>query len=238
MLRHDADYYGEFGKQFLSNSDLKTLRENPREFGKQREDSKAFIEGRYFHTAILEPTKLPDIPVSDAKSRNSNAYKEFLSSRGIDVALLMPEVMALEAMIKNLKANTRIKDMIYAEGNKYEEPAIGEILGHMFKGKADIVTDQYVIDIKTTGDIDRFKYSARDYGYDTQAYIYQKLFGKPLIFIAMDKKSHKIGVYYPQETFLEKAEAKIKQSLDIYNRFFSEDSIESLEEWVIEEPLI
>ena len=36
------EYYGEFGRQYLSNSDIKVLRENPKEYGVPREDNKAF----------------------------------------------------------------------------------------------------------------------------------------------------------------------------------------------------
>ena len=36
-LRNDADYYGEFGSQYISNSDIGTLLKNPRMF-KVREE--------------------------------------------------------------------------------------------------------------------------------------------------------------------------------------------------------
>ena len=35
-LRDDAQYYGEFGKQYLSNSDIGALLGNPKEFGVRR----------------------------------------------------------------------------------------------------------------------------------------------------------------------------------------------------------
>ena len=34
-LRNDEDYYGAFGKQYLSNSDIGALLKNPKEFGQQ-----------------------------------------------------------------------------------------------------------------------------------------------------------------------------------------------------------
>jgi len=60
---------------------------------------------------------------------------------------------------------------IRQEGNEYEVPAIKEIYGEMWKGKADIVCSDKLIDLKTTGKIDDFKYSARKYNYDSQCYI-------------------------------------------------------------------
>ena len=34
-LREDKHYYGEFGKQYLSNSDIRTLLDNPLALGEQ-----------------------------------------------------------------------------------------------------------------------------------------------------------------------------------------------------------
>ena len=56
-LRNDVDYYGEFGKKFLSNSDISTLLTNPLAYGTPMENRPAFLVGGYFHTAILEPEK-------------------------------------------------------------------------------------------------------------------------------------------------------------------------------------
>ena len=69
LLKDDNQYYSGIGKNYLSNSDIGTLLENPKEFGKQREDNKAFAEGRYFHQSILEPEKVKDVKFVDVKSR-------------------------------------------------------------------------------------------------------------------------------------------------------------------------
>ena len=52
-LREDEHYYGKFGKQFLSNSDISTLLTNPLALGKPMKPIPAFLVGGYFHTAIL-----------------------------------------------------------------------------------------------------------------------------------------------------------------------------------------
>ena len=59
-LRDDHDYYGKFGKQFISNSDVGSLLSNPLEFRVSRPDNQAFAKGRYFHQSILEPEKVKD----------------------------------------------------------------------------------------------------------------------------------------------------------------------------------
>ena len=75
-LRDDEHYYGSFGKKFLSNSDIKTLLDNPLEYGKPSERIPAFLVGGYFHTAILEPDKLKNFKIIEATTRNTKKYKE------------------------------------------------------------------------------------------------------------------------------------------------------------------
>ena len=41
-LENDEHYYGEFGKQYLSNSDISTLLTNPLALGKQQAPRPAF----------------------------------------------------------------------------------------------------------------------------------------------------------------------------------------------------
>ena len=54
-LKDDNHYYGDFGRQYLSNSDIITLMNDPKTFRKPKEMTKAMLLGRYFHTAMLEP---------------------------------------------------------------------------------------------------------------------------------------------------------------------------------------
>ena len=75
-LENDEHYYGEFGKQYLSNSDISTLLTNPLALGKQQAPRPAFLVGGYFHTAILEPDKLKKYKVIESTTRNTKAYKE------------------------------------------------------------------------------------------------------------------------------------------------------------------
>ena len=42
-LRNDEDYYGEFGKTYLSNSDISALLNNPLDFKKPSPPNPAFL---------------------------------------------------------------------------------------------------------------------------------------------------------------------------------------------------
>ena len=64
-LEIDEHYYGDFGKKYLSNSDISTLLTNPLALGQPSKPSPAFLVGGYFHTAILEPEKLKKFKIFD-----------------------------------------------------------------------------------------------------------------------------------------------------------------------------
>ena len=128
-------------------------------------------------------------------------------------------------------------DAIYDVNNTYEVPAITTIMGVQWKGKADIVTPDMLIDLKTTSNIKDFKYSARKYNYDSQAYIYQQLFDKPLIFYVVDKITLQLGIFNPTVDFLERGKYKVERAVEVYNDFFAEGSVKSIEDFVIKEEL-
>ena len=91
ILKDDVSYYGEFGKQYLSNSDISTLLTNPKAFGISRPDNANFAKGRLFHQLILEPEKASEWEFVDVGSRNTKAYKEFIAERDVEFALLQKE---------------------------------------------------------------------------------------------------------------------------------------------------
>lgn len=236
-LRNDEEYYNGVGKQYLSNSDISSLLKNPKTFGFKSESNKNFLFGSYFHQLILEPEKAEGVPYIDVKSRNSKAYKEYLQDKEIDIALLEDEKTQAEELVDSIKGNIDFFDMIYEEGNQFEVPEIGEICGTMWKGKADIVGKDYLYDLKTTSDIDRFIWSVRDYNYDSQAYIYQELFRKPLAFLVIDKQTKMMGMYTMSEKSLERGREKVERAVEVYNRFFSEEATESIDQFYYNEEI-
>ena len=94
----------------------------------------------------------------------------------------------------------------------------------MWKGKADILNhdDKLIVDLKTTAKLEDFKWSARKYNYDSQAYIYQRIFGYDMIFIAVDKNTHQIGIYDCSTDFLERGYDKVMKATEAYNLFYND----------------
>lgn len=237
LLNDDSNYYGPMGKSFLSNSDIGTLLSNPKDYGKSRPDNKSFAEGRYFHQLLTEPDKAEVAHFVDASTRTTNLYKEYCNEHKLDFALLKSEVDSVEKWASTMKSNIDFYDAVYREGNRYEVPAIKTIHGRDWKGKADIVCDDMLIDLKTTSDISQFKWSAKKYNYDSQAFIYQELFGKPLVFYVIDKVSGVLGVFTPSAEFIEGGERKVIRAVEVFNRFFAPDSPEDISNYYIDEVL-
>ena len=227
-LKNDKDYYGEFGNQFLSNSDINVLLNNPLNLHKPYKQNPNFLIGGYFHTAILEPEKLKSFKIIESTSRNTKDYKEI---SGGEMCLLQYEADNVNLMTDKLMANDICADLIKGtEGklNDYEEPMIKEIEGAMWKGKADIINhdEKLVIDLKTTGEIDKFYWSAKKFNYDSQAYIYRELFGYEMLFIAIDKKTHQIGMFDCSPQFYESGIEKVKKAVEVYDLFYKTDNFD------------
>ena len=131
-------------------------------------------------------------------------------------------------MTDKVLANDICRDLIRGINVDYEKPGITELEGLNWKGKADIVNhdEKLIIDLKTTADINKFRWSASKYNYDSQAYIYSKLFGYEMVFIAIDKSSHVIGVFDCSPEFYERGEYKVQQASDVYDLFFNTEGFE------------
>lgn len=237
ILKDDVSYYGDFGKQYLSNSDISTLLTNPKAFGISRPDNANFAKGRLFHQLILEPEKASEWEFVDVASRNTKAYKEFIAERDVEFALLQKEADEISQLVTTMMANVDFYDDIRHDENQYEVPAVGEIEGVMWKGKADIVHPDMIIDLKTTSNIDDFKWSARKYNYDSQCYIYQELFGKPLVFYVIDKTSNMLGIFRPTEEFIRGGADKVRRAVDVYNKFFGDNATEDINYFYVEDYL-
>jgi len=228
-LKNDEDYYGDFGNQFLSNSHVGKLLKDPLRAFEPSKPSPAFLVGGYFHTCILEPDKLEKFKVVKSTTRNTKAYKDVA---GGELCLLQHEVDTIELMREKVMANDICKDLIQGRpmskseisgrSVEYEVPMVTELFSNQWKGKADIVNheEKLIIDLKTTADIDKFQWSASKFNYDSQAYIYSKLFGYEFLFIVIDKNTHQIGVFDCSPQFYERGEEKVRKASEAYDLFY------------------
>jgi len=229
LLRDDNHYYGAEGKKYLSNSDIGILLKNPLMYGKQRDKTPEMLKGSYFHTLMLEPEKIDTFVVIDASTRSTKKYKE---ESGDQLCLLSSEVEELISMGEAMKSNMEVFEYVYFGATGFEVPAIGELFGTMWKGKADIVKSTMIVDIKTTSDIDKFRYSANAYNYDSQAWIYNQLFGVPMVFVVIEKGSNRIGIFDCSDEFLDRGREKVKSAVEVWKKFFGPDATEDINQFV------
>lgn len=228
MLDIDEHYYGEFGKQFRSNSDIKILDENPEDLYKPIDSNAVpLVFGNYFHKLMLEPEKAANVQWVDVANRNTKKYEK----AAVDGTLLIrPEIENCSVMQEKLKANDIVRGLIYGEHKdakiEYEVPNIVELGTNTWKGKADIVNhdEKLIIDLKTTSSLDRFRWSSYKYNYDSQAYIYSTMFGYEFIFVVIDKSTHKIGIFDCSNEFLKRGEEKVAKANETYDLFYKTEN--------------
>ena len=221
----DEFYYGELNTLALSSSSLKTLLSSPKTYKFSLEygspSSQALRDGWLFHTAILEPNVFEAQTFIDVQSKNTKKFREakaenprvFTAKEKSDAERLA------DAFLRNEHAKELIRD------SEFEVPVIGEVMDMPFRGKADVLGSNRIVDLKTTTDIKGFSYSANKYGYDVQCYLYCNLFGKShkdFYFLALDKGSLDIGIFNCSEEFYFRGEEKVEKALDLYNKFFIE----------------
>jgi len=231
-LRQDEHYYGDYGKQFLSNSNISTLLKNPRLLKEDKPKTSAMVIGGYFHTTILEPDKLEQFKIIKSTTRNTKHYKEM---SGGEICLLQHEVDKIELMREAVMDNKICRELIngpdpLGDGTiEYEVPGCTEIFGNNWKGKADIINhdEQLIIDLKTTSDLDKFRWSASKFNYDSQAYIYRLLFDYEMLFMVIDKETLQIGLFDCSGDFYKSGLDKVRKATDAYDLFYKTDDFDS-----------
>ena len=227
QMYDDEFYYLHLGKHALSSSSLKMILKSPKtyrnvlKYGDPNSDSPALAAGKLAHWMILEPHKIDELYFVNASSKNTKIYKEAKEQHG--EVFLAKEKYAAERLTDAVLRNEAALKLLTK--SEFEVPAIDMIEGLPFRGKADIIQGDTIIDYKTTAELNTFKYSADKYGYDLQAWLYLKLFDKKkFTFLVIDKASTDIGIFETTDEFLARGENKFKQAVDNYKYFFEQDN--------------
>lgn len=219
-LSDDNNYYGKYGKKFLSNSDIGTLLNNPSAYLQTREDSINLMYGRAFHELVMFG-ETQHSNFIDASTRRTNKYKEAEEEAG-GLIFLKKEWDDLNFLVDKAFKNKQFKSILNNKQNKFEIPNLGNFEdGEItWKCKADIVTDDEIIDIKTSSNIGGFRYSSKAYNYDSQAYIYSSLFQKPMKFLVVDKNTACVGIFETTDEAYLNGRDKVMKAEQIYLDYF------------------
>ncbi len=111
-LRNDEDYYGAYGKQFLSNSDIDTLINNPADFQKPSEDKIEYKFGRAFHELVMFGDSEHIEEVVEASTRTTKIYKEAVAEAG-QMLFLQKEYDQLMFLVDKFQSNKRVDVTLY-----------------------------------------------------------------------------------------------------------------------------
>tara|TARA_R110000803_G_scaffold23796_1_gene58052 strand:+ start:2129 stop:2896 length:768 start_codon:yes stop_codon:yes gene_type:complete len=227
QMYDDSFYYGHLGKHALSSSSLKMILKSPKtyrnilKYGDQSGESPALSAGKLAHWMLLEPHKIDELHFIDASTKNTNKFKEAKEQYG--EVFLTKERSAAERLTDAVLRNEAALRLL--QNSEFEVPEIAMLEGLPFRGKADIIQGDTIIDYKTTADLGSFKYSAYKYGYDLQAYMYLRLFNKKkFTFLVVDKTSTDIAEFETTDNFIKSGEDKFYQSVSNYKYFFVDEN--------------
>jgi len=237
-MMDDEFYYNYLGVNALSSSACKKLLDSPRAYQdslitKSGNDNPNFRIGHLFHWEILEPERYKELHFVDAKRKDSKVYKEALAEYGSYNTYTIGERDSAKRMVESFLGNPKTSHFL--KGTRFEVPAVGEIKGLPFRAKADILGGSFIVDLKSTGDLMKFKWSARSFSYDVQAFIYCKLFDisyNNFTFVAVDKSTGGLGIFECSREFYESGKHKTYDAIEIYKDFFI-DKRKSIEEFYL-----
>lgn len=248
-MANDQFYYGELSRLALSSSALKLLNESPKKYKWSlkgfKEESAALDAGWLFHTAILEPHVFESQIFVDVQSKNTKAYKDALVKHG--KAFTVKQKSEAERLADHFFRNENaLKQMSNANFEVAGIKAIKARSGkeYAFRGKADILGENRICDLKTTQSVTEFPYSAYKYGYDVQVYIYSEIFNIPhteFTFCCIEKGNLDIAIWKVSDdnphsvwrgmTMHEHGKMRALNAIDIYEQFFVNN--EDLDNWTV-----
>jgi exodeoxyribonuclease VIII len=146
-----------------------------------KKDSAAFAMGHAVHCLALEPDRFEErFAVAPKVDRRTTAGKvawaEYLADCEGKTVLDEQDHADAVACVQALNNHPEFA-AIMAQPRRVEVEHQFDLFGHRFKARLDCVIDsmKLILDIKTTDDASphRWQWSAVDYGYHRQAFIYQ-----------------------------------------------------------------
>jgi hypothetical protein len=180
----NADYHAD--TTHLSSSALKLLLKSPEQFysdyirgQRQSIESAAFTEGTLTHSLILEPHLVANAyAVYPGLRKAGAAYETFAAENAYKTVVSAAQMLRCEQLYQSYQNAPLAVELV--SGGHSEYSMVSDILGVKVKCRADYINidKRYIVDVKTTAmptDIDIFKQTVTDYGYDLSAALYAQI---------------------------------------------------------------
>ena len=197
-------------------------------------DAQPLRDGRLVHLSVLEPHKVNDLTIIDG-SKATKAFKQAVLDLGSANVYTRSEFNNANRIANAVLKCSEVTSLL--QGAEFEVPQAKMIDGLPFRGKADILKDNVIIDLKTTSDITKFRWSAKHFSYDLQAALYLKMFeADEFIFVVVDKDSKDIMICDCSDEFINNGLVKLDRAIGQYKYFF-QDEIPNLDNYVTHETL-
>lgn len=207
---------------YVNKSTLWEMRKSPLHYwhlihDTPKEDTPAMRFGRAVHSFILTPDIFQEeyiiAPECDRRTKEGKAIWNKLAECGKEI-ISAEDHKTIAAMQREvMKTNAFLLDPSVKKETEIALTWKDDESGVMCKGRLDVITEDYVIDYKTTTDASTraFKREALRYGYDLQAAMYMEAARanrynpKGFIFIAQEKDPpYMVNVLHASDAFLDR----------------------------------
>ena len=186
-LETTDDYYGHAANlEYLSASQLKAFIGTPG-IAACEERALADISGQYVRpeSKALAVGSYVDVMLTGTEEEQHEfreSHPEMISSRGPTKGQLKAEYRTADGMIARAFADADNGGIFMRSlAGERQKVVTGEIRGHKFKGRIDVLGDGFITDLKTVENVNRRYFNEGYYdfvswwGYDLQGAIYQEL---------------------------------------------------------------
>lgn len=221
-------------RDYLSYSALKAFAKSPNHYleyiERKFEPSPAMLLGSVVHMLILEPEKFDDTyAVAPEVNKRTKAGKEelakFSENLGAGIQVIDASVLQEAQKIAEKAKENSVVQKILESASAFEMYVGDEINGVEFKGYADLMSRNYVYDLKTTQDASPagFQRAAANLDYHLQATIYRELTGLPFRWIAVETSApYNVQVYEQDEESYERSRVRLKHLVERFKAWDGE----------------
>ena len=158
--------------------------------------------------------------------KTSKEYKEwkqeFDESVGSKTLVTPEEMKKVEWMTHRIESSDVYKHYLSGQQQVEFNDFIGDVPVRGFLDNLDNAAGaKFVSDLKTTQQLDKFKWKVRDYAYDIQAYIYLTVFDRTDFYWVAQSKfdSNPVGVFKASEQTLNAGRTKFETAVSIIEEY-------------------
>jgi len=179
-------------RPYLSTSALKAFAKSPNHYiqyvNRAFEPTPAMELGSAIHCRVLEPkewdARYIEAPKVDRRTKAGKAdWEEFIEAAGERTVLTFEQMRLVEAAHAAVWSDRLAADLLEA-AQAFEQMSETQIEGVPYRGVADAIGPDFIVDLKTTTDAsaDAFTRQAYNLMYHEQAAAYREIFDRPRFF--------------------------------------------------------